>query len=391
MRLIPWLFGLFLAVLLTTFSSLLEAGTGEQVVAGQLGDSDFTTIVGLQNTSGKDCNFLFFAHKGAATPPDFPLLINGSAKNSLTGTLPSWGAATIEVSTPPESDQLFVGAASVVFTDTICLDSVGITAKYAIDDSLTGTISELFSYPVNPALPLGYCAVASVTYDPPTEIPARAMVSNGGGTLPAGTMRFDRLYDTDGNLLNESLPTNWNGEHDPKNLPEVFPDQEPFTGTWGVCTLQPPDFQGSEGFDTVFIEVVNRGAVQFGTTSDQPHNPDCQPDLHIACLDNRRFKVTLTVQDDSQGSPRSSQVRSGNDTSVVFSGAGSGTFLYNLWNGCSTATPAFGSSLFATPETDLGLRLTVTDTRSGQERTYENTLGSTFQPVLDTSAFATCP
>ena len=40
-----------------------------------------------------------------------------------------------------------------------------------------------------------------------------------------------------GELLNESSPTDWNGGHDAKNLPEVFPDQEPFSGLWGMRTI----------------------------------------------------------------------------------------------------------------------------------------------------------
>ena len=41
--------------------------------------------------------------------------------------------------------------------------------------------------------------------------------------------------------------------------------------------------------------------------------------------------------------------------------------------------------------TNVEVDLTVVDTRTGQRKTYRNPPGRAFQPVLDTSAFATCP
>jgi hypothetical protein len=41
--------------------------------------------------------------------------------------------------------------------------------------------------------------------------------------------------------------------------------------------------------------------------------------------------------------------------------------------------------------TNVELTLTVTDTDSGQVREYENPPRNPFAPVLDTSAFETCP
>jgi hypothetical protein len=41
--------------------------------------------------------------------------------------------------------------------------------------------------------------------------------------------------------------------------------------------------------------------------------------------------------------------------------------------------------------TNVEVTLRVTDTRNGTVQTYFNPLGTAFQPVQDTSAFATCP
>jgi hypothetical protein len=46
--------------------------------------------------------------------------------------------------------------------------------------------------------------------------------------------------------------------------------------------------------------------------------------------------------------------------------------------------------VFAGGLTDVAVELTVTDTRTGAERVYENPQGRDFLPALDTAAFATC-
>jgi CSLREA domain-containing protein len=47
--------------------------------------------------------------------------------------------------------------------------------------------------------------------------------------------------------------------------------------------------------------------------------------------------------------------------------------------------------VFLSGMTNVGVQVTVTDTRSGAVKTYGNPLNRTFATVLDTSAFATCP
>ena len=47
--------------------------------------------------------------------------------------------------------------------------------------------------------------------------------------------------------------------------------------------------------------------------------------------------------------------------------------------------------VFAAGLTDVAVELTVEDTVAGEIRTYFNDVGNPFQPVLDTSAFTTCP
>jgi hypothetical protein len=54
--------------------------------------------------------------------------------------------------------------------------------------------------------------------------------------------------------------------------------------------------------------------------------------------------------------------------------------------------PEFNSFwVFAAGLTNVELTIELTDTVSGQMREYDNDQGQPFEPVLDTSAFTTCP
>lgn len=47
--------------------------------------------------------------------------------------------------------------------------------------------------------------------------------------------------------------------------------------------------------------------------------------------------------------------------------------------------------VFAGGLTDVSVTMTVTDTANGTLKVYTNALGTPFQPIQDTGAFATCP
>ncbi|MEP6769608.1 MAG: hypothetical protein ABJC61_13125 [Acidobacteriota bacterium] len=47
--------------------------------------------------------------------------------------------------------------------------------------------------------------------------------------------------------------------------------------------------------------------------------------------------------------------------------------------------------VFAGGLTNVEVTLTVSDLHTGAVRTYRNPLGTAFQPLQDTAAFATCP
>ena len=166
----------FGSAVMLLISMNLMAGTAPHLVAGTLENDRFTTWLGLQNRSGKPCTVGVQYHRGAMKLPVEKLLTDGEDNgNFFTKELPSHGSTRIEVSTAPGTDTIFTGAASMFFEDPVCLNEVGITAEYRVKPaSRVTTISELFSYPVGSATPLGQCTIARINYNPPFEIPAVA-------------------------------------------------------------------------------------------------------------------------------------------------------------------------------------------------------------------------
>jgi CSLREA domain-containing protein len=59
-----------------------------------------------------------------------------------------------------------------------------------------------------------------------------------------------------------------------------------------------------------------------------------------------------------------------------------------ILNGCGLGGHYW---VFLSGLTNVGVKVTITDTKTGVVKTYNNPLNRTFTPVTDTSAFATCP
>lgn len=119
--------------------------------------------------------------------------------------------------------------------------------------------------------------------------------------------------------------------------------------------------------------------------------PPCQPDATTHCLNDGRFRVEVEWTD-FQGSEGLGM--------AILPSADSGEFWFfhpdntELIVKVLDACDLPGSNdfwVFAAGLTNVELTLTVTDTETDEVRVYDNPLGAPFQPILDTSAFATCP
>ncbi len=106
------------------------------------------------------------------------------------------------------------------------------------------------------------------------------------------------------------------------------------------------------------------------------------------CLNKSRFQVQViwtTPQASGEGQAIQLTDESGFFT---FFDPSNVELTIKLLNGCTLGGHYW---VFMSGLTNVGVRVTVTDTKTGAVKTYNNPQNKTFAPVLDTSAFATCP
>ncbi|HUP63534.1 MAG TPA: trypsin-like peptidase domain-containing protein [Thermoanaerobaculia bacterium] len=117
--------------------------------------------------------------------------------------------------------------------------------------------------------------------------------------------------------------------------------------------------------------------------------PPCVPTQTALCLNNDRFKVEATFQTGAGQSGQANVFKLTNDTGYFwFFSSTNVEAVVKVLDACSFNQRFW---VFAGGLTDVQVNVTLTDTKTGSVRTYFNPQGKPFQPIQDTSAFATCP
>jgi hypothetical protein len=157
-------------------------------------------------------------------------------------------------------------------------------------------------------------------------------------------------------------------------------------GRWvnAARTVVAPPSARSAQFVIVGSPGVHFDNIFFGTGA-------CAPNSTQLCLNEGRFQVraTWTTADNTSG-PGIAVPFAADSGSFWFFGPTNIELNVKVLNAC---VPSLGNHywVFAAGLTDVGVVLTVTDTKTGAVRTYTSPQGTAFQPITDTSAFSTCP
>jgi hypothetical protein len=115
----------------------------------------------------------------------------------------------------------------------------------------------------------------------------------------------------------------------------------------------------------------------------------CTPNATTLCLNNSRYRVTVTFATNAGQSGNGMAVSETTDTGMFwFFSANNIEMIIKVVNGCALNSRYW---VFAGGLTNVAVTMTVTDTSNGTTRTYSNPQNTAFQPIQDTSAFATCP
>jgi hypothetical protein len=115
----------------------------------------------------------------------------------------------------------------------------------------------------------------------------------------------------------------------------------------------------------------------------------CFPGSQVLCLNNDRFKVQSKFLTSTGDTGAAGMVDLTGDTGYSFFFNSSNVeAVIKVLNACSFNNRYW---VFAGGLTDVRTVITVTDTQRNAVKTYINPQGTPFQPIQDTSAFATCP
>jgi streptogramin lyase len=127
-----------------------------------------------------------------------------------------------------------------------------------------------------------------------------------------------------------------------------------------------------------------------GLTTPSGSTGPCVPDSTTLCLNESRFQVRAEWQVASRGTSGSGRAvpLTGDTGAFWFFDAENIELVVKALNACSLNGHVW---FFAGGLTDVGVRIDVTDTKTGVSQTYLNPAGVAFQPIQDTAAFSTCP
>lgn len=117
----------------------------------------------------------------------------------------------------------------------------------------------------------------------------------------------------------------------------------------------------------------------------------CSLSRDTLCLDHGRFQVEVTWKDFAGNTGRGTAVRETPNAGMFWFFSPDNTeVLVKVLDACNLE-PFNSYWVFFAATTNVELTLTVTDTLSGEAKTYGSALGTAAEPVLDTRAFSTCP
>ncbi len=114
----------------------------------------------------------------------------------------------------------------------------------------------------------------------------------------------------------------------------------------------------------------------------------CSATSTALCLNNNRFRVTATWQSTNDAGTGTAVPLTSDTGYFWFFSSNNVEMVIKVVNGCPLNSRYW---VFSGGLTNVQVSIQVTDTLTGSTRSYSNPISTAFQPIQDTSAFATCP
>ena len=137
------------------------------------------------------------------------------------------------------------------------------------------------------------------------------------------------------------------------------------------------------------LSVPDARALRLLRSLPGPSGTDCTPSTSAICLQGGRFRVEADWETPDGSSGNSLAEALTDDTGVLsFFDPNNLEIVVKVLSNCQGASNRFW--VFAGGLTNLEVTLRVTDTQTGDVKTYVNPQGEPFDPIQDTRAFDTC-
>ena len=172
----------------------------------------------------------------------------------------------------------------------------------------------------------------------------------------------------------------------------------PATSCGGTATSLPATLQSGQAlwFDATFAptqtgtfsDILTLGSVNYDLSGSTGTTTHCVANATTLCLQGGRFAVSTmwTEPDGTTGSGQAVALTS--DTGYFwFFQSTNVEMVTKVLDGCALNQRYW---VFAGGLTNVRVVTTVTDTQTGTQKVYRNAQGTAFQPLQDTSAFASC-
>ena len=146
------------------------------------------------------------------------------------------------------------------------------------------------------------------------------------------------------------------------------------------CTQQHDQFDGA-------FALTYPAIAQWLTPAGGGPQP-CTTNSNTLCLSSGRFRVQTAWRSSTGSGQGTADSLTPNTGYFWFFDSTNVEVVIKVLDACSFSPYKW---VYASGLTDVEVTLTVTDTKTGIQKTYFNPLGTTFVTVTDTAAFHTCP
>ena len=160
---------------------------------------------------------------------------------------------------------------------------------------------------------------------------------------------------------------------------------------WGSCGCPDPSLACDRRCSTVdgaFSQSFDllKSFLGGGTGGGNPQ--PCSPNASTICLVDNRFSVRVTYDVGNGPQPMTAIKYTPESGLFWFANASNIEVLLKMINACSFNNRFW---VYSGGTTDVGVTITVTDSKTGTVKTYNNPRGTKFGTITDGNAFATCP